>query len=819
MGVRGMGRLASIGAISLLLCCGAVPEPAQAQGAQPRVQPKATAVTKDAAATKDASTEAAAALPCYDQPATSIKPTHYALGLSRKSDFAGVGPDLNSLEGLVVLFIKDVRQQTYPLAANPDPNGPRYFVFCRPEVPLEGPASARIKFRSPQTSETVFTALRAAFEDPTNDLRNWETVPFRNLASGTTFIPWPAKYQKQIPKSGLFGGLIKGYVAAGKRTLLAGMAVDVAIRLEGSQTKWPAATAADANTAAKQVKTAPPRQERRTPSSTSPSPGDVQFVVSFRNKDRWRDLRLDETQRLSTFGYCDDPVIRNTEDVSYSLLCRPGPDGKVPIGIRGFQPVFVNQSEAKEIDLKLDVVAFRSPYPAAWARPSAFVDVLGGTLSQVLQSPIVLDQAVSSAPCTATTQISVAAIVQQKVEFPAPPCRAYDLEFGQELADNSARVLSLCLAGAQDSRQINSGRVTCWWQTQTQRLPITLRAQLLTGFEPVNLPLSEEMLELNVIRLSFNELSDRLVPLWPYSGPSPLPGSADVPRFVVKSVEYFDPAGASCGQPRAQTDRRSMPNLKDAGCRAVPATARILLAQDPVAGGPPPRAFQPFYPQSYEIRRGTVPLVDLEQLKTSLPICFGQQKVDEYNDRFRVGPTGRTPAPGVHVFNGSTEQRCSARNEGILVPFSGGGNQPGFKWPQMATVYDTTSAEWTMLTICSPAKIEEQDGQPYLTFDLEPMRASGPRRVIVIANSQTLQRNTAGLRDALRKLVDTLDTQNKARTPLSPISVYSMDSRENLREVFTGELAARKPAEAKQKITIDIDSVAPKNPELKYLKS
>ena len=90
-------------------------------------------------------------------------------------------------------------------------------------------------------------------------------------------------------------------------------------------------------------------------------------------------------------------------------------------GCRGFQPIFVNQDEAREIDVKLETAEFRVPYPASWGRLSFFATVPGRRLDEVLRSKIPLDQAITNAPgCTANAEVTVADVVAQKLDFPAP---------------------------------------------------------------------------------------------------------------------------------------------------------------------------------------------------------------------------------------------------------------------------------------------------------------------------------------------------------------------------------------------------------------
>jgi hypothetical protein len=808
-----MKEVSRIGACLLLVCF-------------PMLLPPVVSQTLAEARQKGGSAPPPGGLPCDQDPNVLIRPTKYTVALDLHNQLIASGPQTR--EGTIVVFVRDDTGTTYPLIQLRQ--RPHYALLCRSDPSTRAhfagiPTKARIM--SQRRDDDLLNQLHAAKQDDGNDLRPWEAIAFRQTASGADFIDWPATYRQQIPDKGMITALIQGYVeATDGRTLLADD--QVVVLLPGvSPRLWVAKTPTAVASPARP--TDPPTAQDGP--SVRPEPSqerNVQFVIGFRNKEAWKDIKLNEV--ISTFEYCNDKEGRIDPNFNYVLQCRPGSDRKIPVRIRGFQLVFVDSNEAKQIDNKLHVVGFRTPYPHSWGRSTTSdAEVPGGPLADVLARPIQLDQAVpNTAACTDSARVSVAAIVGQELAFSAPPCRPYQIEFAPGLIDNSARVSALCLAGTPEPQLIRNGRVTCW-QSKRQAVPIQLQVELLAGFQPVNLSLPQATLDQQHVTLTFDALSDALLPVWPYPGSSPVDGFADrgeAPRFVPTSVEYLDQTGKSCQQPveAQRVDRSfSMPSLKTAGCRAVPSKARITLVRDATAtAGPPPKAFQDTFRDEYDIRNVAVGTRtrDIAALKVSLPIRFSAEKAAEYAARFRSGTGNRAPAAGVYVFAGIGE-RCGPLRDGKFIGFKDRANQQQFTWPQNAAVYDTRStAEQPMLSVCAPARVESEGNESYLTFDLEPTVASGPRRVIIIANNQSLQRGGVSqvLREALRKLVDAADAEHKNRSPLSPISVYSMDNQENLRPLFTGEDAARRPADSKRKIA-DMDTVAPKTPDFQLLKN
>ena len=793
-------------------------------------------------------------LECHNNQ-TKIRPVGYALAvdlknLSEPKPQPSVG---GAVEGTLVVWVKDSKGVVYPII-QPGQQSSRYQALCSYDPKQLARLPTKLRITGGTNAKELSERLAAISQAPWNELHKGVAAPLRYNA-GVHFIEWPY-VQLPLPSQGLLVSLIQGYIAQGGHTL-SNEGTDhiglTAMLLE-ARIPWPAR----ANTANLPVQpplgpsqdpTQPPQgppaqsqsdteqaapTEQEQPSIRQPPTGrpvsrndQVSFTIGFQNGAPWKDTRLDQDQRISSYGYCaDDQIERDGRNLTYRLQCTPGEDGKVPIGIRGFHVVLVNQQEAKQIDTKLEVVGFRRAYPPTWGRvSSALVEVPSGPLAQVLRTNLRLDQGIADAsPCTSAISVSVASIVNQSIgiENLPTPCRRYQLVFERGLTDETAQVLSGCVAGLSGLRPIQQSQVTCWYH-RDQGGQFNLPLQMRAGFAQLPLRISQTQLDQGVIHYDFNALAALLVPVWPYRGASPFEAAVErgeAPPFVAKSVEYYnDGTSAPCGQP-VPVNGQVMPNLRAAGCKQIPVGAAVTFVKGAaVPHGAPPKAFLDTYPDRYDIRSvaPTQRNVDVSNLKKQLRILFNRESVAEYKVRFR---TANATAPaGLYVFAGSGE-KCGRPAVGTFVPFENPDVQK--TWPQVGAVYGVRSRDGTeqpILTACAPARVAEQDGIPYLTFDVEAKIANGPRRIVIVANSMGLQQGGTSdqVREGLRRLVDLVEAERGKKAPLSPISVYFMDSNEALQTLFTGEDAARKPAEAKAKL-LGIDRAAPPMPDLNYLR-
>jgi hypothetical protein len=541
---------------------------------------------------------------------------------------------------------------------------------------------------------------------------------------------------------------------------------------------------------------------------------DTPFVIAFARPE-WGSIRL-EDGLIQTFKYCSDDIKRDGS--KYTLRCRPASDHRVPILIQGFKQISISSNETA-LDDKLEFGGFRTPYPPAWGRSSTdYVEVPGGRLADVFGSSYSAIQGVpgtTTACVDKTKPVSVAAIIHQNLEFPEPPCRRYDVVFDGGTAGPSTRISSGCLAGAEQPVPVQNKRATCWYSRQ-QGASFQLNFDLFPGFKLVPRQVTSDMISSGAVALTFTSVAPNLMPTWPYGSASPSENSSRsgaAPRYLPESVEYFGGGGASCGSslpvPTAGQENFQLPSVADAGCSFVPTKAKIVFKQVPTStDDPPSQAFLPSYPDEYVIASGRPGDRDASSLKVQLPVAFNAADAGDYNNKFGTGAQNSS-WPGVVVFSGD----CSRQVDGQFVKF--GERKDGFRWPLKAAVFDGKGDE--PLTACAPARISKDGDKPYFTFKLQGTRAVGPRRVIVIANSQNFAKvpgTVPALQDALAKLVDAAyDAYTNNAAPLSPITVYSVDSEENYNLLFTGEQAALKRDEIKRKISEHLDRAATPTPD------
>jgi hypothetical protein len=822
-----------------------------------------TALIPGAFAQKPRGPQAEAVLACHDKPGISVQPAQYTLALIPR-DLTDQAPG-RSLDRPIAVFVRDESNSLLPIIQEQG----HYFVLCLVNlyelINLADNPKTNVRI-TPFTTE-VRAALEAARRSQETDLAHWGAIAFRADEHGADFVDWPAKYRMQIPGRGLLNTLVQQFERDG-RTLLAGVtpAVRLTVMLPGQRSEdWPEKKgAAPANAVAQEpngpapsplpgpARAMQPHAEQATqqplpgpapvrtvepngqsaaqqppaaavPNQPEPVRQQEKFTIGFQHQE-WSNVRLEQDKAdpmrlINTFGYCrDDTIMRDDRGLSYQLDCTPAEDGTIPVQIRGFQPLVVNRNEARQIDSKLEVVSFREPYPSSWnSSTTSLVEVRGGRLSEVLRASIELNQGVADTQaCSESVRISIAEIVAQHITFPAPPCTRYSLTFAAGLTDQSAEVRENCIPGVRARRPIQDGRVVCWKkQTKTD-----LKLQVRAGFRPVTITV---MPSDNDIHYEFANLDSALEPVPPYAGLSPFDDAVrrgEAPKYLPKLVEYGDSAGP-CQKPIVISTLQAplrMPSARDAQCTAVPTWVQITFAKDATPrDDPPAKAFNDSYQDKYEIRDFAPGsrVVDVGSVKRQLPILFNPERAADYAAQFQSQGGGVINSGGVYVFSGNGD-KCGLPTAGKFVPFDDHGNDPQrFVWPQVAAVYGNRGAGHVKLTLCAPARLEENTaGEPYLTFDLDAVVANGPRRVIIIANNQALQHGiSTQVRKALLDLIEELDKQHRQnRAPLSPISVYTMNDEGGLRSLFTGEDAVEHKGAAKSGLN-DIDTIAPATPD------
>ncbi|MBV6486922.1 MAG: hypothetical protein GHHEDOFH_00859 [Pseudorhodoplanes sp.] len=744
--------------------------------------------------------------------------TEYAVALSSDS-WRSRGP---SVSATAVVLVKAANEKVYPVAGGSIDRSRVQQSPLLVQCDYEREGYLRRSGFLLEVTLTPKSQARGSVDallDRLDDFSQGRPIPFRQAESRPLFVRLPNR-PTTLPN------LVEDYLktgGGGDAGFLFGYPWPVQISIpqaNGFTSQWSATNQQPTTT----VQSPPPPQI--VPSGPGAAPDQVAvpthnatFKIDFRRRDVWQNVNLEEPGLIVTFGYCNDPKKQGS---GYFFLCTPAADGKVPLRIRGFKDVSISQVEAA-IDDRLEVAGFRNPYPPSWGRGSTdFVDVPSGRLSELLSRSFDIDQGIrGTTTCVDKTKpIDVAAILNHAISFPEPPCHRYEIVFQGGLTSPSAQIRAGCLAGAEISVPVRNGRVSCWY-SRHQPASITLKLDLLPGFGQIVQPLGRDAVSQGTINLTFDQLARALVPIWPYNGPSLSEifyASGEAPRYFPEALEYTDNAGRRCSPvspvPTIGSGKFEMATLADAGCNFVPSKAKITFKQ--VASGPnspPSEAFVASYFDEYTIAdtrpRG---IAKLDDLKIALPAGFSPADGSDYNKKFGTG-AGNSSWPGVYVFRGE----CTRPTEGRFINFREIKGE--FKWPLSAAVFDGKIEE--PLTICAPAKITKDGGsKPFFTFKLEGTRAVGPRRVIVIANSQGFAKQAGtvpALQEALGRLVDAAYEAYKSGAPLSPITVYSVDGQDNYKLLFTGEQAAIKRDQTKRQIGERLDRAATATPDFQSI--
>jgi hypothetical protein len=777
----------------------------------------------------------------------------YALVLDRKSWHAERG----GVSVKIILFVRAATSgTTYRVVAEPAPaergGGRSYYVVqCGgqpPRVSFVIPANL-IPQQLPQNQQA--SAL-ANLVDQLDELSGaGGNVPLRGEMSKPVFIRWPninpvtalsllEEYLNSAPSDSLFRGRypwpIRIKTAHSDKVLFDPGSAEA--RSPDQNAPPPAAQTAPAapaaptlpaqpNTAQAQPNAAPPQ----APPPLEPAQAAVPkttFVINFRRGDLWKEINLETPGLVETYDYCDAP---KKQGAGYALNCTQGRDGKVRIRIRGFKDVVIDKNEPA-LEEKLEISGFRTAYPPSWGLDSGqFVEVLPGRLLETVGRALPVDQGIQGASgCRGTTQpISVANLFEQKVSFERPPCQSYVVAFEPTpaLTTASSQVMQGCLPGGQMPVPIRGNRVTCWHDWK-QTGPASLTLELFPGFDPVVQAVSREDIARGGITLTFAALARALVPTWPYPGraaPSDeFSSNRQSPRYLPDTVEYVIDANRRCGPvPVAASGPApsKLPSLESAGCPAVPVRARITFKVSPAPAAspddPPAEAFVRSYENEVTIGNSArVQPLALESLKRRLPVGFNSTVVEEYRRQFRLAARS-SDWPSLFVFTGD----CNRPSEGRAVTYGApkfGDPKAEFTWPLNGAVFDGKSDN--AVTACAPARIETEGDKSYFTFRLEGTRAIGPRRVVVIANSQAFAKQSGtlpALKAALLKLIDEAYEAHQHGAPLSPITVYSVDSESNYTPIFSGEDAALKPGPTKSKIGERLDNAAVSTPNIGML--
>lgn len=563
---------------------------------------------------------------------------------------------------------------------------------------------------------------------------------------------------------------------------------------------------------------------RPTPQTVAP-PGSVHLepvdvTIRFRaNQDQWQALlqpsRLDQDPKLfDTFDLCASPAPVSAG--VYRMRCELRSDHKVPIHIRGFKELLLTTPDGSALDDQLEVSGFSYPYPRTWKRPQTeFIQIASGPLRGVLGQRIPLSQGAPG--CQAEIAgLSIENIVAGTLPFPPEPCKTYDISFPQVPLSPTAVVMGGCIPGLADSSPIpiQNGKVTCWARNG-QSEPSRIKAYLIDGFSPVDLPIAPGTID---TEFTFDKLAALLRPQWPYAGS--IFEAGERPAYLPRSVTYVSDNAASCG---GQIDPPvngvfTLPTLSAAGCTQFPRKMAIAFEQDANAregGIAPALAFKQRLDDTVDVATTSAGgrIIALDQLKVPLPVQFSADDARKFNAQFGT-EAGNRQFPGVFLFRGN----CTTKTEGTFVPFNGAAPQATYKWPIKAAVYDSGEEA---LTLCTTATVGGvQSGAPYLTFGLQGSRAVGPRRAIVISMSPNLasRGGVKALQESLRTFVDRISSDVAHGSRLSPINVFITNGSGDFRQLFSGEMAALDKDKVKSLLEQQQENVAPVTPDFRQLR-
>jgi hypothetical protein len=769
----------------------------------------------------------------------TVIPREYSVGLD-SSSVQAVG--VNIVRGRITVLLLRPRGSNYARAYYPvvAAGAGEVFVQCKEQI-------------RPESFPTELTMTITGVE---RDLAPDLVTHLQKLGAGSTSstvlriedVPWPSfllfkRAQKRYPDKVVtrYEDLIESYLSDHEVAFLDGFQASVDLKSSnlpsfGFSTR-PGVASGQANpanpapaptrpaNANDSVRSARQGGAPATPPVGAPQPASKVFTLRFHNAGEWQAV-LKEPGVIKTFDNgCSEP--EEGRDGFYHLSCVPGADGKIAIQIRGFKTVVIDGTETA-LDDKLEVAGFSVPYPQSWRRSRTdLVEVTPGRLSAALRTPRPLSQGLEGVrDCDATiASISVRNIVDGTLPFPEPPCRPYQIRFpGVRLAPD-AQITANCLPGSRVGVPIVNGQVTCWrgGASQARAGADTLTAHLLAGFMPTTLQIlpNEAILD-----FSLESLANVLTPVWPYSSQPIQPG--DAPHYSIRSIQFLDEGRQPCGGPVAPDTPVGAPpsvgTLQHAGCNQIPRQMTFTFEQDGRSnqgvGSAPAQAFVASYPTTVNIDAPTQPQIPLDQLKVQLPVNFPAEYAEAYSNEFGAA-AGNTLYPGVYVFSGD----CNGLRNGKYVPFRAPtGAAPSapltFKWPIKAAAYDGKSDD--PLTRCAGATVGSGATGPYFTFMLDAARAYGPRRAIVISNSQKFSSQPGtpkALVDALQGFVDQIsDAHNNKRAPLSPIEVYLVNGQSNYVRLFSGEMAAQEPDKVKHIITETQERLAPTTPEFGTLR-
>lgn len=532
-------------------------------------------------------------------------------------------------------------------------------------------------------------------------------------------------------------------------------------------------------------------------------------------------LRVDNPQfallgpeSIRHFGYCTAVVKAETTNPTTFRLsgCQPTASGTIPIKLPGFDVVWIDNGGAA-VDSRLQVSAVDTmPYPLAW-KTERFARIPRGSLANLLLGRLEVSLDGHFPDCSRRLPLTVKDVLALESAGLTiqPACQEFELTASPAIAARAT-----VTAGCQGTRRLNLHQsiVRCWRPIASpDAVEIALE---LPGFELIKIPVSAADIEAGRVVVPESQV---LPALRPRLALPPRATEAGLPPYKATTIQFMTDK-AVCGLPVAWTGG-TMPTVSEARCTQAPNRIKVLFALEADVAereNMPPRAFRPTLEREHSLDGQPIRPFGLPDVARELPIRFTGDRGKEYDRSFGHAFANEIYS-GVYLYQPPMTQAeaCDpierGRNERFVrfVPDSDEAKRPALRmrWPVTARVIDK---DRRALSQCAAGVVQGSEADPYWTFNLKPARASGKRKLVVIAVSPDFVAGGPGVsrqaavKASLQQLVERLAADLKKNGQLAAMDVYTVTGSDDFVPLFTGEEAAMEPQSSKARLT---DSLAP----------